>query len=533
MVGQTLAQHLTHRVDADLGARLRRQLADHMQRLPLGWFVRMGSDRVARYVDQDVRVLHQLVAHAPTDLTRLIVVPLAACAWLVRLDAILFVWTLVPLLAAVGIFHWLRSAHYGPVFAQRDAALERLMNDYAELAQHPVLVRRYPAAGIEVAALDAVARFEQAFMTLVGQIGGWSALTQVLLGTPFPLAWVVCGAVWFARGPLTVAPLATFVLLVWAIAAPARALGHGADALREARAAARRLAELFALPALPEGSSAQAPRDASIDITGTTVSIDGTTILDGIDARIEAGVTTAIVGPSGAGKSTLLMLLARFMDPDHGSIRLGVVELRALPGEVLHAQVAVVFQHAAALDLSLAVNIALHRPRAPLDAIRVVARQACIDARIAALPRGYDSVYGRDVTFSGGELQRLAIARAMLSPAPVLLLDEPTANLDELSTRRVRDSLVAMRVRRSCIVVTHSPMLAREADRIVVLDAGRVRAQGSHRQLCATDAWYRAFARDESAGSPDLASARICEAKIRWCRRSIEKRRRPKNSLPG
>ncbi|WP_246794903.1 ABC transporter ATP-binding protein [Burkholderia perseverans] len=488
MLGQTLAQHLTHRVDADLGARLRRQLADHMQRLPLGWFVRMGSDRAARYVDQDVRSLHQLVAHAPTDLTRLIVVPLAASIWLVRLDAILFTWTLVPLLAAVGIFHWLRSARYAPVFAQRNAALERLMGDYAELAQHPVLVRQYPAAGIEAAALDAVARFERAFVTWVGRIGGWSALTQVLLGTPFLLAWVICGAVWFARGPLAVAPLATFVLLVWAIAAPARALGHGADALREAQAAAQRLVELFALPALPEGRSAQAPRDASIELTGVTVSIDGATVLAEIDACIEAGVTTAIVGPSGAGKSTLLMLLARFMDPDSGSIRLGGVELRALPDEVLHAQVAVVFQHAVALDLSLAANIALHRPQAPLDAIRAVARLACIDARIAALPHGYDSVYGRDVTFSGGELQRLAIARAMLSPSPLLLVDESMSALDPQTERALHNALCEDG--RTRVIVSHSLVPIRHAAQILVMDRGRIVERGSHASLLAARGLY-------------------------------------------
>ncbi|EEC31513.1 putative ABC transporter, permease protein [Burkholderia pseudomallei 576] len=460
------------------------RLADHLQRLPLNWFARTGSDRIARYVDQDVRALHQLVAHAPADITQLIVVPGAALACLLYLNPALLAFALVPLVLAAALFRWMRSARFMPAFAERRAALEALMGDYAELARNPALVRQYPGAGIEAVALDSVAGFARAFSAWVGRIGGLGACTQVLLGTPLLLAWVVLGAMGLVLARAPVGELCVFALLIWAVAAPVRALGHGADALRDARAAAARLDALLALPGLPQPPDAgarPAPRDASIAIRGVCVEFDGVPVLHDIEATIEAGTTTAIVGPSGAGKSTLLTLLARFMDPARGEVRLGGVDLRMLPPRVLRERIAVVFQHAAALDVSIAENIALYRPDASRDDIRAAARAACLADRIDALPGGYDCRYGRDVRFSGGELQRLAIARALLSHAPLLLLDEPASALDPQTGRALRNALHGGA--RTRVIVSHDLAAVRQADQILVMDRGRIVERGTHRAL--------------------------------------------------
>lgn len=503
--GQTIALHLTHRVDADLADRLRRRLADHLQRLPLGWFARAGSDRVARHVDQDVRALHQLVAHAPADVTQLIVVPCAALACLLYLNPVLLAWALVPLVAGAALFRWMRSARFAPAIAVRNAALEQLMGDYAQLAQNPALVRQYPGAGIEAAALASTGRFEQAFSAWVGRVGGPGACTQVLLGTPFLLAWVVFGATWLTAGRLPVGELCVFALLIWAVAAPVRALGHGADALREARAAAARLDALLAQPGLPEpvDGAAQVPRDASVELSGVSVDIDGAPILRDIDATIAAGMTTAIVGPSGAGKSTLLMLFARFMDPDRGTVRLGGADLRRLASDTRREQVAIVFQQAAALDVSIAANIALYRPDADRNAIRAAARAACLDERIDALPGGYDCVCGRDVRLSGGELQRLAIARALLSPAPLLLLDEPASALDPQTGRALRNALRGDA--RTRVIVSHDLDAIRHADQILVMDRGRIVERGTHAALLAARGLYARLWSERGAAGGEAA----------------------------
>ncbi|MDR8047835.1 ABC transporter ATP-binding protein [Burkholderia cenocepacia] len=505
LAGQTVALHLTHRVDADLGDRLRKRLADHLQRLPLGWFARAGSDRVARHVDQDVRALHQLVAHAPADLTQLVVVPCAALACLLYLNPALLAFALVPLVAGAALFRWMRSARFAPAFAARNAALERLMGDYAQLAQNPALVRQYPRAGIEAAALASSGQFSRAFSAWVGRIGGLGACTQVLLGTPLLLAWVVFGATWLTAGQLPVGTLCAFALLIWAVAAPVRALGHGADALRDARAAAARLDALLAQPGLqePADGAAQAPRDASIELRGVQVDIDGEPILRDIDATLAAATTTAIVGPSGAGKSTLLMLLARFMDPDRGTVRLGGADLRLVSSQTRREQIAMVFQQASALDVSIAANIALYRPDADRDAIRAAARAACLDARIDALPGGYDCVCGRDVRLSGGELQRLSIARALLSRAPLLLLDEPASALDPQTGRALRNALRADT--RTRVIVSHDLDAIRHADQILVMERGRIVERGTHAALLAAGGLYARLWRERGAAGGEAA----------------------------
>ncbi|HDR9872580.1 TPA: ABC transporter ATP-binding protein [Burkholderia cenocepacia] len=505
LAGQTVALHLTHRVDADLGDRLRKRLADHLQRLPLGWFARAGSDRVARHVDQDVRALHQLVAHAPADLTQLVVVPCAALACLLYLNPALLAFALVPLVAGAALFRWMRSARFAPAFAARNAALGRLMGDYAQLAQNPALVRQYPGAGIEAAAFASSGQFSRAFSAWVGRIGGLGACTQVLLGTPLLLAWVVFGATWLTAGQLPVGTLCAFALLIWAVAAPVRALGHGADALRDARAAAARLDALLAQPGLqePADGAAQAPRDASIELRGVQVDIDGEPILRDIDATLAAGTTIAIVGPSGAGKSTLLMLLARFMDPDRGTVRLGGADLRLVSSQTRREQIAMVFQQASALDVSIAANIALYRPDADRDAIRAAARAACLDARIDALPGGYDCVCGRDVRLSGGELQRLSIARALLSRAPLLLLDEPASALDPQTGRALRNALRADT--RTRVIVSHDLDAIRHADQILVMERGRIVERGAHAALLAAGGLYARLWRERGAAGGEAA----------------------------
>ncbi|WP_048281829.1 non-homologous end-joining DNA ligase, partial [Pseudomonas aeruginosa] len=209
------------------------------------------------------------------------------------------------------------------------------------------------------------------------------------------------------------------------------------DALLGARAAAERLQQVFDQAPLAEGRSTREPVDGAVALHGLGHAYEGVEVLADIDLELEDGSLVALVGPSGSGKSTLLHLLARYMDAQRGELEVGGLALKDMPDAVRHRHIALVGQQAAALEISLADNIALFRPDADLQEIRQAARDACLDERIMALPRGYDSVPGRDLQLSGGELQRLALARALLSPARLLLLDEPTSALDPQTARQV------------------------------------------------------------------------------------------------
>lgn len=492
LISQALAVHLAHGVDADLCGDLRQRLLAHLGRVPLDWFSRQGQDGVARLADQDVRALHQLVAHAPTDLSNLIVVPLVALLYLAWLQPFLLLFCLLPLAAAAGGFILLRSATYREAAARRNAALERLSMDYGEFAHNLPLARQYPGAGVQRGVAMAANGFEIAFSVWVKQVGHLAALIELMLRGPWLMAWVFMGALALLMFdmPLAVGSLCAFLLLIQALAAPIRAMGHGADALIGARTAAERLQAVFDLQSLPEGRSSQGPGDGTVVVRDLCFSYVDREVLRGVDLDLTDGSLNAVVGPSGSGKSTLLHILARHMDPQAGTIIVGGVALKDLPDGIRHQHEVMLTQQAVALDVSLRENIALLRPESSFEEVRHAARDARLDDDIMMLPRGYDSLPGRDVKLSGGELQRLALARALLSPARLFLLDEPTSATDPQTAQALHRALRKRLAGRTRLVVSHRLSEVCDADQILLCHNGQIVARGTHEQLLSSDGLY-------------------------------------------
>jgi ATP-binding cassette subfamily C protein CydD len=206
--------------------------------------------------------------------------------------------------------------------------------------------------------------------------------------------------------------------------------------------------------------------------------------LHGITFRIEPGQTVALVGPSGAGKSTVISLLLRFIEPSAGQISVGDRPLAAVPPDVWRSQVGWVPQHPYLLAASAADNIRLARPDAPLGDVIRVAQQARADAFIRALPHGYDTPIGeRGARLSGGQAQRIALARAFLKNAPLLILDEATSNLDPATEAEIAAAMRSLMQGRTTLIIAHRLSTVQNADQIVVLDAGRVVETGRHAEL--------------------------------------------------
>ncbi|MGL5910993.1 MAG: ABC transporter ATP-binding protein, partial [Phycicoccus sp.] len=295
--------------------------------------------------------------------------------------------------------------------------------------------------------------------------------------------------------PVEVLP---FALLGLALTAPILTIGYGTQDLRLAREAAGRIHALLDTPILPVPIHPRTAGGHRVVFDGVGFGYDGRVrALQDVDLVLEPGTVTALVGPSGSGKSTLARMVPRFHDADQGRVLLGGVDVRELDPVEVYTRVGFVFQDVQLPRSSVADAIALGRPGASLSDVEVAARAAQVHDRIVALPRGYDSVLGEDAVLSGGEAQRVSIARALLADPPVLVMDEATSFADAESEAAVQDALSRLAVGRTVLVVAHRLDSVVGADQVVVLDGGRVRERGTHAELVIGSGWYARAWRDQ------------------------------------
>ncbi len=234
-------------------------------------------------------------------------------------------------------------------------------------------------------------------------------------------------------------------------------------------------------------------------------------VLRGIDLDVPAGQTVALVGPSGAGKSTLTNLIARFYDPDQGTVRLDGADVRLIDVRFCRKMMALVDQDIFLFDGTIGENIACGNRRASAREIVEAAKGAHAHEFITELPEGYNTSVGeRGLRFSGGQRQRIAIARAMLADPKILILDEATSHLDPENERLIQQSLASLMAGRTCFVIAHRLSTIRHADQIVVLEEGRITERGRHEELMLSSSRYRRMIQlqlgvEESASQPEEA----------------------------
>lgn len=485
-----VAQRRGYLAGAGLAAGLVSGLLMHLPRLPLG-----RQRHLEGLVRGPVFASMGIPAHLLAPLVTALVTPAVV---VVGLFAFAPVFALLLALAYLPLFGLLRWA------GRRSLALEQqrqaIDRDAGQLlqafAEQQALMRSSAACGQGQVALRE-ALHQQHLLTrelnrrILPASLGFAAAVQLVFAT------MLCGGVLaVAAGQLPGSLLVAVLVLLVRFIEPLTQLAHLDQALRMAWQALAQVLDVLASPTLHSPEPGAEPRDASLAAQGlNSCGEQGEQLLKDLDLHCAPGSFTAIVGPSGAGKSTLLALLGRAMDPQAGVVRLGQVDIRELSEPTLAAHLTQVFQDGGLFAGSLAWNVAMARPQATPAQLQQAAEAAALDEVVARLADGWQSEVGPGGgLLSGGQRQRVGLARALLGDTPVLLLDEPTASLDARSAARVKCSLRALAGRRTLVLASHDPELVRDAEQILVLEAGRITGCGSHERLLATHPWYAQFA---------------------------------------
>ncbi|RKT88965.1 ATP-binding cassette, subfamily B [Saccharopolyspora antimicrobica] len=500
-----------HVVDGKVQLTFRRQLAAQLGRVPIGWFSRRKTGELAKVVGEDVSAVHPFIAHAPGELVSAFVVPLASLIYLLTIDWRLTLITLIPVVLAVLLVPLLMLPARTREQEEYDAAMGRIASSVVEFVQGISVVKAF--GGSERSHrkfLEAANEFVSIFFRWVRGVSAVAAGMQLALSPPFVLLVVLIGgASLITSGSMAPADLLPFLLLGLGLTAPVAALGHGFDDMQAAGRAVGRIKEVLAVQPLPEPARPTTPQGHAVELRDVRFGYaEDHEVLRGIDLVLEPGTVTAIVGPSGSGKSTLVQLVPRFFDPTSGSVRLGGVDLRDLGSRELYRTVSFVFQDVRLLRASVADNIALAVPQADREDVVRVAKLANIHDRILELPRGYESVIGEDVKLSGGEAQRISIARALLADAPVLVLDEATAFIDPQTEQAVRKALSTLEGDRTTLVIAHRLETVADADTVVMLEGGEIVERGRPADLLAQGGKFAEFWQSQRSAIADEIETR-------------------------
>ena len=486
-----------------VATNLRLEVSEHLATLPLGFTETFGSGKLRKIIHESTGAAETFLAHQLPDKYNAMATPIGLLVLLLVFDWRLGLLSLVPVALGFVIMSAMTGRRMADKMRQYGNALESMSNEAVEYVRGIPVVKTFGQSVFSFKKFKAtIDEYEKWVIAYTKELRMPMMLYTAAINGVF--AFLIVGGLLFTRNGVTSEFLLN--LLFYIIITPVisltltRIMYMSENELVVADALARVDSVLDAEP-VPENDHPRHPKDASVSLKDVHFSYDGKTdVIKGVSLKIQPGQMVAFVGPSGGGKSTLANLICRFFDVQSGSVRVGGADVRDIPKEELMDTISFVFQNSRLLKGSILDNVRLGRPQATEAEVLAALKAAqCMDI-VEKFPEGIHTVIGtKGVYLSGGEQQRIAIARAMLKNAPILLLDEATAFADPDNEAKVQAAFAQLAKGKTVLMIAHRLSTVANADCIYVVQDGQIVESGTKDELCAQNGLFARMWQDYQA----------------------------------
>ena len=469
-------------------ARIRMQLIRHLGTLPLGYHILHPSGKQRKIIEKNTDNLETLIAHNIPDYVQSLVLPIAFLVFMFRYDWRLSLICLVPILIGfILLFSMLKGESSGFI-GQVQKSGEDISNAATEYVRGIAVVKTFGQTASSFRRYQRAVKDYADFMTkyAFSMENAFSLYTTIVNAV---FLFLIPGSIVLYNlgggAEKTIMTFAFFAVLIPLVASILTKLMHSSSNLMLADASFTAIEEMLAEKPLAETKKLPVPQNGEICLNHVSFQYEaGVKALDDVSLTIRPGTVTALVGESGGGKSTVANLIARFWDVSEGSVTVGGVDVWELDYADWMKHISIVFQDTNLFKMSVAENVAMYKPGASRKEIMEALRQAQCEDILEKLPNGVDSVIGaRGVYLSGGEMQRIALARAILKDAPIVLLDEATAFADAENEYLIQKALDVLLRGKTVLMIAHRLQTIVHADQIIVMQRGGIAEQGTHEDL--------------------------------------------------